>query len=160
MIHKKQFSQLLKQVARRKQGLHDPQIMHPHRDWYIGLVIAGLIFLGSAYLSSYLYTKNKNLADESENNEVIDVVLYRDSQVKAALSIFAGREQMRSVILGDRAGTPEDVSTEPVVTLTEIVDVTISTTTPEDNNDIASPEPILQPAATNTPPQGAATLSI
>ena len=101
---------MAKQIFRHKQGLSDPQIMHPYRDWYIGLFVTVLLFSGSAYWSAYSYMKNKNVTDIQPVNQSGEVVVYRESQVTAALQKILEREQALANLLGSV------VPTEPLIT--------------------------------------------
>jgi hypothetical protein len=70
----------------------DNNIMHPERDWVIGL-FAGLIICGAgAWWSAYYYLMYSNV-NVSSSNEVSNPVIYRGSIAKEAISDFSSREK-------------------------------------------------------------------
>jgi len=122
MINKTIFTQMAKKVFRHQRGLRDPQIMHPEREWSVGLLIAVVFFVGCAAWSSQVYLKNKNVsADQSALSDKGGAV-YREPQVKEALQIASKREEELQTLLGVTP-TPPVVVEEP--------EATIATTTEE-----------------------------
>jgi hypothetical protein len=106
MQNKKQMIEMVRKVLKHSQGLHDPKIMHPEREWLIGLGLALIIFVCSAYGSIYTYWKNKNIAASNDVTVTDDAVVYRESVVKEALSRFDKRNKEREALMATFPGAP------------------------------------------------------
>jgi len=145
MINKKLIAEMAHKIFRHQQGLHDPKMMHPEREWLVGLAITLLIFSISAYWSAHTYVENKNTTIVESANENNDVVVYRESLVKSALAEFSEREQQ----LVEMLGTP------PLVVESAVTDIEESATSSENlgatvvgESDLALPtEATSSPAA-------------
>ena len=127
MINKNPFTQMARKVFRHERGLRDPHIMHPEREWLIGLLIMVLIFTASAGWSAQVYLKNKNVsANQTTINEAETV--YREPQVKEALRIAGEREDELRELLGVAPTAPtsiEDLSAPEATTTEEVADPNI-----------------------------------
>ncbi len=132
MIHKNAFSKITGKILRRQAGLHDYQIMHPTRDWLIGLCFAVTVFLVGAALSAQLYFSNINttlVMDDSAE----EVVVYRESIVEAALKELEERDAVyqQLQVSSGRVSVPVPASSPAVATTSPVqVGEEISTTTP------------------------------
>lgn len=116
MIHKKAFSQMTKKILRRQAGLHDYQIMHPSRDWIIGLCFASAVFLVGAAMSAQLYFSNSNTTLVMDGS-VEEVVVYRESLVEAALKQLQERDAIyQKLQLSSRGVTPDPLPSPVVAT--------------------------------------------
>lgn len=130
MKNKTQITQAVKKIFRHQQGLHDPQIMHPYRDWLIGLSVAVAIFVISIVISISTYTENKNSPEDLGSDESVDIVLYREGLVAEALEQFSVREQVVIDIVGTQIETDESSSSTATTTI-EIATSSSSATTSE-----------------------------
>jgi hypothetical protein len=123
MINKTLFTQMARKVFRHERGLRDPHIMHPEREWLIGLLVMVLIFVAGAGWSAQIYLKNKNVsADQTTVND--GETVYREPQVKEALRIAGERENELSELLGVAPAAPtpkEDLATTTATTTEEVV---------------------------------------
>lgn len=125
MKYKEYIALLTKRFFKKQQIVRDPQIMHPNREWAIGLFVAALIFAVSGYWSIQTYLSNRS----ATAHEVVDdkaETVYRASIVKEALETVRNRERelqnlTQSVAIPEPA--PEVAST----TLEEVGDTQEST---------------------------------
>jgi hypothetical protein len=122
MINKKQIAEMAKKVIQHRHGLQDPQIMHPEREWAIGVAIALCLFLACAGWSIHIYIKNKDVSVEGTGTKTQESFMYRESLVKEALLRFNERgERMQTLLNGASPVRTEPVapvvasSTEPTV---------------------------------------------
>jgi len=99
MITKNDIVKMTHHILRRSAGVPDHKIMHPERDWVIGLLIATIVFMSGAVYSGNKFVGYLNLIDE----EVVadsTVVQYRQSSISAALGEYGERarkfEELRS----------------------------------------------------------------
>lgn len=90
MINKADILKMAKHVTKRVAGGRDHEIMHPYRDWSIGIIASTIIIVigGMWGVDRYLSYQNINieLGADSEGE-----VVYREAQVKTALSIYERR---------------------------------------------------------------------
>ncbi|MBP6924679.1 MAG: hypothetical protein KBC62_04485, partial [Candidatus Pacebacteria bacterium] len=95
----KHIEDIIKSINRHKKGLRDPQIMHPEREWGIGIFLAVLIFILSATWSLSLYIENRNAAAHMQTEEQPESVVYRESQVEEALARLGERTTVLTSLL-------------------------------------------------------------
>ena len=91
MIEKNEFKKIIRNALHIKGGsLKNHQIMHPAREWFVGL-LAGLIMLGlGAFWSVDTYFQYKEFSHDKDNGSVSEPV-YKESAVKAAQADFIER---------------------------------------------------------------------
>jgi hypothetical protein len=117
MKYKAYIDRFKNRFLKKKSVVRDPQLMHPDREWAIGLVIAVIIFTISGFWSIHTYLKNRAataLPIEDEGGQTV----YRESVVKEALETVSSREQSR-----------EALTNEPVV-IEEVIKEVATTTVP------------------------------
>lgn len=108
-------------IMRHSQGLQDPKLMHPEREWFIGLMVAVTIFIVTASGSAYSYVKNRHpMAEDTNMNE--EVTVYRESIVKDALGLITARDEERTALI--QQFTPAEI-------LPEVAPEPVASTTPE-----------------------------
>ena len=136
MIQKNNIKELIQKITRRQKGLRDQRIMHPEREWFIGLFIMLLIFILSTFWSAHTYLKNKNIAVEKA--EIEAPITYRDSIVKSVISTFDKREKELQLLYSSKP--PQVIKEETVATTTPKTEVTPpvspATTTPPVQDEI------------------------
>lgn len=122
MKNKIDFSTLVKRMTNFNHGIKNQQIMHPTRDWFVGLFMGLIIFGVSATWSAFVYIEYKNTSvDEAveETNEV----LYRKLQVEDALEYFRTKNKTYSSLINSESNLvmnevdskPNDESNEETV---------------------------------------------
>lgn len=109
MINKRDITEAAKKMLRKHHGLRDPQIIHPRRDWLLGVGLALVIFTGVTWWSvaSYLNYSHISVVDSIEAADTS--VVYRAAQVQAALELYESRTQNYYGLLQNRV-----VQTPPV----------------------------------------------
>lgn len=120
MQNKDIFKSLLKKLERQKKGLSDPRIMHPEREWAIGIVAMILVFLGSAYWSSQVYLKNRNVTSAEVPTD--EVVVYKEGIVTDVLKRFEKNDETYRQLTQGIAVT-EDLPVKVASTTPEVVEV-------------------------------------
>ncbi len=118
----KHIEDIIKSINRHKKGLRDPQIMHPEREWGIGIFLAVLIFILSATWSLSLYIENRNAAAHMQTEEQPESVVYRESQVEEALARLKERTTTLNSLLprADEIVEIEEAVVEEVVPTAEV----------------------------------------
>jgi hypothetical protein len=126
---KKDMHAIALKIVRHQKGLRDPRIMHPEREWLVGLGVAFVIFLVSAYWSGYAYWKHKDTIDSAGSIEKSEIVVYRESIVKKALSIFTERDtQLQQLLTDTKIITNTNPETTPDDEAIEILPQTATST--------------------------------
>lgn len=120
MKYKTYITQLKQKFLKKKPVIRDPQLMHPEREWGVGLVIAVLIFSVCGIWSIYTYLKNRSITAAPTQDNTQQTV-YRESVVNEALEIVAKRKRTLDQLTGQ--------TMTPVVSDQETE--TTSSTTPE-----------------------------
>ena len=91
MIEKNDIIKMAKHVFRRSNGRQDHHIMHPYREWAIGVLVAITIFLvgGVLGLDRYLTYDEFVISDPvAQENQV----MYRSKQVSDAIELYENRQ--------------------------------------------------------------------
>lgn len=133
MIHKKQFTDIAKKIIRSQKGLRNHQLMHPSREWAIGLCVAALMFLGSAVWSSMMYLEYKTENLSQDNNTQEQPVVYREALVDSALDLYAEKNSKLNALLHNFSSAPPEViieSDDEMEALSTDPVSEVSTTTP------------------------------
>lgn len=99
MINKQSFSNISKLMKRAHRGLSDPQLMHPDREWAIGLLIAVVLFTAGVVWSSQIYLQYRDSSANPVAPVVENVQVYRESLVNTALSDFSNRQSAHETFL-------------------------------------------------------------
>ena len=121
-------------ILRHSRGLRDQRLMHPEREWILGLAIALGIFAVTAAGSAYSYWKNKHpVAEFIETNE--EVLVYRESMVKDALKNLSVLDTEREALM-KKFSTPAQTSNEVVATTTDtnVASTTLPSATTTETN--------------------------
>jgi len=87
MIDKKNILKMTKAVFRKSQGYPDRKLMHPQREWGIGLIIfIGVVIVGSVFAGNVFVEYQHIDVSTSESNESIPS--YKKSVVQDALETY------------------------------------------------------------------------
>lgn len=90
MIEKQDILKMAKHVFKRSHGANDHNIMHPYRDWAVGLVVAATIFVLGAIYAFNVYISFDNF-DIVTSDPAADTVSYKEAQVSAAIELYEER---------------------------------------------------------------------
>ena len=110
---------MARHITRHAKGLKDPRIMHPEREWVLGLAVALGIFAVTAAGSAFSYMKNKHPV-AANPEEASEAPVYRESIVKDALRQLDVRDRERETLLGGMS-LPEPTVPAPEATSSETV---------------------------------------
>jgi hypothetical protein len=111
----KQIENIIKSINRQRRGLRDPQIMHPEREWLIGMVLALSIFVLTATWSMTVYLKNRNASTQIEAEQQSESVVYRETMVAEALARLEKRTAELNTLLEQGGSGVVEVREEEVV---------------------------------------------
>jgi hypothetical protein len=119
MIHRNKISEIARKLVKPNNiSLRSLQIMHPNREWGIGLLLAVLIFAGSGIWSAKTYLSYRNFSVDEDVEIETSTVVYRETLVENALKIFASKK-LNFDELADKENTPLETSV-PSATSTDV----------------------------------------
>jgi len=128
MIDKKSVKKMAKKVFQQSNGIRKPKMVHPTRDWEIGLLVAIVIFSTTAIWSVHTYDSYRDVSD-SERTSINDQgTVYRETVVKKALEEFEKKRLIHESLF---------VSLESEIPETEITkEMSPATTTPSTTGEV------------------------
>jgi hypothetical protein len=111
MIETKDITKMVHHIARRNRGVADPQIMHPMREWIIGIGVTSAGIFGGAVLAASLYSYYSAKKDATVSMAET-VVPYNAAVVDQALRDYRLKQSAYEAVSGV-------YTTELVATTTE-----------------------------------------
>ncbi|MCD5381333.1 MAG: hypothetical protein LR008_02040 [Candidatus Pacebacteria bacterium] len=153
MINKKEFTKIAKRILSSQQGLSRPETMHPSREWFIGLLVAIIIFTASAFWSVQIFKAYQTTTVTDNVQQQERAVVYRDSLVEAALAVFSERQDKHSSLLsGAQKAEPElPVLEVEIASSSDLSTDTSSSTEAVKEEDVVDLSPIDNPELEATP---------
>lgn len=117
MIEAKDIKKMVAHIVRRNNGITDTAIMHPSREWFIGLSLATCIVALGSWFCWYLYSV-QTLKMQSEVIVSESAVPYQAATVKSALELFDTKQEKFMKIIGSESSVvateiEEDASSTP-----------------------------------------------
>jgi len=106
---------MAKSIFNSDKGLQAPKLMHPVREWTIGLLAGILILIGTGVWSAQTYIFYRNTGNISYASVETEVVVYRASLVEVALTNYANKVEVNRALLANTPSvisTPEEVEDE------------------------------------------------
>jgi hypothetical protein len=121
----KHFKDITRKFIHPERGLKDPQIMHPEREWLIGLALMVTLFLCSALWSVGVYIANRDVVVDEAAAEAEIAAVYRESVVKTALDTFEKKDaELKHLLSGASPSIPAvpEVASTTEVVLPEVIE--------------------------------------
>jgi cytoskeletal protein RodZ len=123
-------SQQMKQMARTlfkaKAGSSYEKILHPNRDWFIGVVIAACLVAGITTWNGYTYFSNRE-GGTTDTEIIVTNPRYQAELVDQALGVFESRSKNFSIISANSPLQPVQTETVPTIETS----TTTATSTPD-----------------------------
>jgi len=113
MIDRKEFKKMAKKILKSDRGVQNPKLMHPAREWAVGILIGLIIIAASGAWSSNTYISYRTNSDINSNTSEKEIVVYRASQVEAALKTYADREAEFESLMNVNNLPTTGITTEP-----------------------------------------------
>ncbi len=107
MISKSDLIKMARHVARRSEGYADPRIMHPARDWLIGLSAATALFLALSAAAGYLFWSRNS--HDPYGEVTLSTVTYDRATAEAVLTRYRERSLRYRALGGIEASTAESI---------------------------------------------------
>jgi len=109
MITKHDIIQMTKHITRRSSGKRDRRIIHPQREWFIGLVIIFVLFIGGSMYTGYLFFTEFNYEVDPATVEV-KTTTYQNERVRDVLNAYREKKTSFEKLRGTAAPTSTDNS--------------------------------------------------
>ena len=126
MIERKDILKMVRHVTKRSRGVPDKKLIHPRREWLIGLVLFIVVLAGGLTYNSFSYQKALTVGSE-ESEGTTGVVQYRTGLVEDALTIYRERklrfEELRPEATAPAMQTPQNPIEDGLVEGSEDTDV-------------------------------------
>ena len=135
MNYKTYITLFKNKFLKKKTVVRDPQLMHPEREWAIGLFMAVFIFSFCGLWSIHTYLKNRSasaLVVEETGGETV----YRESVVKETLETVTKRRQTLELLTSEPS-TPPIVVEEIATTSPEGIEI-------EEPTEVVVEEPVAE----------------
>lgn len=115
MIDKKNILAMSRAVFRKGQGYPDRRLIHPNREWVLGLILFTIVVLGGSIAVTNVFSKYGN--SNIQNGEVTNKVpVYHAGAVKEALEIYSARSLEYTRLKANKVVVPvAEESTEEVL---------------------------------------------
>lgn len=120
-IDNQHIQDLAKKLFHHRQGFDQIKLVHPRRDWVIGVIVGAIIICLMAGWSVYTYLEQRQAISLESPIAEVQMPVYKAEVVEDALTIFAKRAQQFSQLTGGGV-----VQTESVI---EVVSDPLATTT-------------------------------
>lgn len=111
-MNKINFTKIAKNILHTKEGVRDRKIMHPEREWGIGITLGVILLCSIAVWSSKTYLSNKEIVISENFLDENEVIVYRESMVKAALDSFKSRDDRHKQLLKEAEVVTPSVEVE------------------------------------------------
>ncbi len=119
MMHQELIKKVTSKILRNKRKtFFDRSIMHPEREWFLGIFVALLILGGGIFWSSKTYLQFSNVLLTYQEEE--EKVIYRENMVETALSDFSARKEVYEKLKRDLIGN-SIIDTIPAPAIEEVV---------------------------------------
>ncbi len=108
-MDKKFVSTIISHIRNRTRGRRDHNIIHPTREWFLGLLGATIGLIGGSLFSVNLYQSYKSLSPEPIGGNGAAVTVYREREVEKALTTLterAAEHESILTLLTQKATTP------------------------------------------------------
>ena len=120
---KSQIIAMAKHVFKRGSGVPDKRLMHPRREWGVGILLFAVILIVGSILSANAFSRFRNI-DTDNGQASLTIPNYRSNLVFEALEEYRGKKESYQALISDTSYVPPvvtDVSTttEEVASSTE-----------------------------------------
>ena len=105
-MNKKEITKAALKIFKHQRGLHDPQIIHPHREWLVGVGLACAVFLALSWWSFVTYQKHSDSSTIGVVTAADGTVVYREALVLDALTEFDNKAETLDVLTNNEPPEP------------------------------------------------------
>lgn len=111
MMIKNDIKKLARKIWHHQKGVRSYTIMHPEREWAVGVVLAFTMIIVAGAWSGKTYLQNRSAIDSGVTVEEKQETVYRESLVEEAKLLFDARNQVIGSVRTVEVVTEEAAST-------------------------------------------------
>ena len=110
MINKQDILKMVHHVTKRSRGIPDKRLMHPVREWLIGLLGMVLVVVVGVIYSVHLFTTFSNVTEITHTESAISI-RYNETLINEAREQFGVRSDKFNELRGLRVAPPPSPAT-------------------------------------------------
>ena len=112
MANKIEIKTMASRLFKGKRQPRDRQLMHPNREWFIGLCVALGILGVSGWWSANTYLNYQNVSIEDGGETTQSQVVYREAQVQAVLDLYTEKANTLTGLISEAPIITEEIEEE------------------------------------------------
>lgn len=147
-IRNQHIAKLVSNLKRSPGSLRSPQIMHPQREWVIGVVVGAVILLTLTSWSAATYIAYRSPALDVPEDGSFEPTAYRGEQVNQALEELSARTARHEALLAEAA--PAEAPTQSATTTEQAATASSTEATGPSATSSSSSAPVASAPATTT----------
>jgi hypothetical protein len=101
MINKKEITKMVKAAIRRDRGIPDRRLMHPSREWAIGLILCLVIVLAGSIYAIIVFEKYSSISIDDSAVEV-EQLRYQRATALEAIEIYEQKQTNYEKLISSR----------------------------------------------------------
>jgi len=109
-ISKTEIVKMAEHVFRRSHGVPDKRLMHPRREWIIGLLLFLTIVFAGGVLSVGMFSQYQNL-DTDAGETIIEVPQYNSALVTNVIDTYKDRTEAYDSLINIHSAAPLSTTT-------------------------------------------------
>ena len=133
MINKQDILKMVHHVTKRSRGIPDKRLMHPVREWLIGLLGMVLVVVVGVIYSVHLFTTFSNVTEITHTESAISI-RYNETLINEAREQFSVRSDKFNELRGVRVAPPPSATTTEALPETEDADANDASEEDEDED--------------------------
>lgn len=118
-------------VFKRGKGYPDRRLMHPHREWALGLAALMVVLCTGGFFAAQTYIQYRDIK-MLEEVALQQVPQYNDVAVQNVLAAFRVRKELYETFIGETALVAEEKAVESVASSTAVAEESASAFENED----------------------------
>lgn len=93
MINKKDVTKIFKKVIKRDHGVPDRQLMHPKREWSVGLFLFSILIVAGSTYALIIFNDYSDISVDKESVEV-NQLHYKRADAQEAIRLYQQRKDV------------------------------------------------------------------
>lgn len=134
LLDKNQILKMSRHVFLRSSGVPDKRLLHPRREWGIGLCLFAVLLLTGSALTAQTFTQFRDLSTIA-GEASLTIPRYNEHQVQTVLELYAVRSQAYQALISDTSFATQYATSSVVDETNEAGDSTATSTT-QFNSDV------------------------
>ena len=137
---------LARKLFHQEKGIRRVKLMHPDRDWLLGVLAGVMIILTMIGWSAYTYLEQRSAIELDETNMEAEIPVYKGETIEDALELFANRKEAFTQL--NQTSTP--VVETPVGPVADVGATSSTDEIVEESDQAIAPTTATPPTSTDT----------